>query len=266
MIVDVFPFFNEFEILDIRLNLISNKIDKFVIVEHDIDFNNNPKNYNLESQIKNLNEKYNNKIIYVKISSKPLLDHKWSQEIHQKNNLACAIDMFPDAYFLFGDLDEVPNPDKIDDLVESYHNFGPSILLLYWCINKWDIVLKQRWPGPVLGKRDDILNAGGARKFMCPRGSKSMHWKNPSYPELFPAGWHWSFFGDPKNVVKKLDSVLEGNKIRRKMYGNEESVIKDGRLLTFLGKYCGEAYDQCPVDLYPENIRKILQQYPDWWS
>ena len=104
MIVDVFPFFNEYKILDIRLKILKNYVDKFVIVEHDINFNNQPKPFRLESKINELNFEFDNKIEYMKIHSKPMLNDIWDQEIHQKNNLSCALDLYPDAYFLFGDL------------------------------------------------------------------------------------------------------------------------------------------------------------------
>lgn len=265
MIIDVFPFFNEHDILDIRLQLLNTVVDKFVIVEHDIDFNNRPKKYNLESRIDFIKSKYPNKIEYIKIHSDPMLDNKWDQEIHQKNNLACALDLFPDAYFLFGDLDEVPNPAMINEGIELYKKSGPCIFLLHWCINRWDIVLKQRWPGPVLGKKDDVIEAGGARKFMCPRGSKSMHWKNPSYPSLYPSGWHWSFFGDATHVIEKLNSVLEGDKIRRKIKGQEKQVIEKGDLVLQLKKYCGEINLTPPENLYPEEIKNLISKY-DWWK
>jgi hypothetical protein len=266
MIVDVFPYFNEIEILEIRLNLLENVVDKFVIVEHDIDFNNQPKKFNLEPKINELNSKFKNKIDYIKIKSTPMLDDRWSQEIHQKNNLACALEMYPDSYFLFGDLDEVPNPEIIPKAIELYEEKGPCILLLYWCINKCNVVLKQRWPGPVVGKKADVIKAGGARKFMCPRGSKSMHWKSPFYPELYPAGWHWSFFGDPSRVVEKLDSVLEGNKIRRKMRGNDEKIIREGKFMVHIGKFCGESLDELPENLYNNNVKSLLSKYPSWWQ
>ena len=33
MIIDSFPFFNELELLDLRLNYLNNNVDKFVLVE-----------------------------------------------------------------------------------------------------------------------------------------------------------------------------------------------------------------------------------------
>lgn len=265
MIVDVFPFFNEYEILDIRLELLNPYVDKFVIVEHDIDFNNNVKNFNLEPYIEKLKSQYPNKIDYIKIHSEPLLDDRWSQEIHQKNNLACALDLYPDAYFLFGDLDEVPNPDYISKGIELYNTSGPCLFLLHWCISHWDFVLKQRWPGPVLGKKDDVIKAGGARQFMCPQGSKSMHWKKPTYPEIYPAGWHWSFFGNTDKIIDKLDAVLEGRKIRRKMHGADRQIIDNGKLMVYLGKYCGEALSSPPDNLYPDKVKSIISKH-NWWK
>jgi len=48
MIIDIFPFFNEFEILKIRLEELYNFVDKFVIVENNYSFRGNKKEYNFE--------------------------------------------------------------------------------------------------------------------------------------------------------------------------------------------------------------------------
>jgi len=267
MIVDVFPFFNEYKILDIRLKILKNYVDKFVIVEHDINFNNQPKLFRLESKINELNFEFDNKIEYIKIRSKPMLNDIWDQEIHQKNNLSCALDLYPDAYFLFGDLDEVPNPKMISTAIDLYHKSGPCIFLLYHCLGRWNNVLERRWPGPVFGKKQDVIKSGGCRKFMCPRGSKSMHWKNPSYPELFPGGWHWSFFGETDMVIEKLDAVIEGKKIRKHMKKSEEKkIIENGNLSIPMSKYCGKTLDNIPENLYPLEIKNILSNYNNWWK
>jgi hypothetical protein len=264
MIIDVFPFFNEYEILKIRLELLHLHVDKFVIVEHNIDFNNNIKLFNLEVLIDSLNETYKDKIDYVKIHSDPI-PGVWGQEIHQKNNLSCAIDKYPDAYFLFGDLDEVPNPIFLEEAINLYNKSGPCLFFLDWCINRWDIVMKKQWPGPVFGKKDDIVRMGGVRKFMCPGDTKSKYWVKQFYPALHHSGWHWSYFGDSNSVSQKLDAVIEGKKVRTKIK-DEKTVIDNGQLIHFIKKYAGEFFDSIPDNFYPENIKRVISKYPQWWK
>jgi hypothetical protein len=138
---------------------------------------------------------------------------------------------------------------------------------LYHCLGRWNNVLERRWPGPVFGKKQDVIKSGGCRNFMCPRGSKSMHWKNPSYPELFPGGWHWSYFGETNTVIEKLDAVLEGRKIRKHMKTSEEKkIIENGNLSSTMSKYCGKTLDNIPENLYPLEIKNILSNYNNWWK
>jgi hypothetical protein len=264
MIVDVFPFFNEYEILKIRLELLHPFVDKFVIVEHDIDFNNNKKSFNLDLIIDLLNKKYKNKIDYVKLHSNPI-DGVWGQEIYQKNNLSYAIELYPDAYFLFGDLDEIPNPEFLKEAIELYNKSGPCLFFLDWCINRWDIVMKKEWPGPVFGKKEDVIKAGGVRKFMCPGDTKSKYWVKSFYPSLNHSGWHFSYFGDTNTVSKKLDAVIEGSKVRKKIK-NEKEVIENGQLIHFIKKYAGEFYDKLPDNFYSITIKNIISGYPEWWQ
>ena len=61
-IIDAFIFFNEIELLKVRLQYLGDQIDYFVIVEANIDFNGNPKKYYLHEQISSL--PFSEKIIY----------------------------------------------------------------------------------------------------------------------------------------------------------------------------------------------------------
>ena len=66
MIIDSFNYFNEEEILDLRLNYLSDLVDKFLIVEADITHQGKKKGWNLEKLIKDKFSKFSEKIIYYK--------------------------------------------------------------------------------------------------------------------------------------------------------------------------------------------------------
>lgn len=103
MIYDIFPMFNEIELLQIRLSELSSVIDKFVIVESDHSFRGLPKPYNFENNIK-LFEKYLDKIEYIKTSIK---------DKHEDFHKNAAMESYTlkqcdkDDIIIFGDLDEI---------------------------------------------------------------------------------------------------------------------------------------------------------------
>ena len=64
MIYDCFMFFNELDILDIRLNMLNPFVDKFVIVESTITHSGKPKRL-FYNENKERYKKFNDKIIYI---------------------------------------------------------------------------------------------------------------------------------------------------------------------------------------------------------
>ena len=69
-VFDVFIFFNELDLLDIRLNTLNDKVDFFVLVESTISFSGKPKRLYYQEN-KHLFEKFNHKIIHHIIDDTP---------------------------------------------------------------------------------------------------------------------------------------------------------------------------------------------------
>ena len=63
MLIDCFIFFNEYDILEGRLEYLYDVVDYFVIVEMDVSFNGNPKPMNFSNNIHRY-RKYADKILY----------------------------------------------------------------------------------------------------------------------------------------------------------------------------------------------------------
>jgi len=70
MIYDCFCFFNELEILELRLNILDSVVDKFVICESTVTHTGQPKKMYFEEN-KDRFSKFLHKIIHLKISDTP---------------------------------------------------------------------------------------------------------------------------------------------------------------------------------------------------
>ena len=66
MIIDTFMFFNEKELLELRLRYLNSIVDRFVIVEANITHQGKEKPWNLEKYLENNLAEFKNKITYVK--------------------------------------------------------------------------------------------------------------------------------------------------------------------------------------------------------
>jgi len=104
---DCVPFFNELELLEIRLNELWNIVDYFVIIEANKTFQGDPKPYNLEKD-RNILNKYSEKIIYLKYNW--IYPKGVYAEHIQKDSL---VNGFKNAQkedlIIFSDIDEIPN-------------------------------------------------------------------------------------------------------------------------------------------------------------
>ena len=81
-IYDCIIYLDEDFLLDLRLNILNNFVDYFVIVESNKTWQNNKKKFNFN--IKNF-KKFSHKIIYIKVEDMPAGKNPWIRENFQRN-------------------------------------------------------------------------------------------------------------------------------------------------------------------------------------
>lgn len=125
MIFDCFAFFNELEILDIRLHELSPIVDKFVLVEahHTFQGNRKPLYYD---ENKNLFKKFHDKIIHVPFEFPENInnlfsrtkDSTWAREYHQRDRIGLGLTTArPDDLIIVSDVDEIPSAAKLAEAI-----------------------------------------------------------------------------------------------------------------------------------------------------
>jgi beta-1,4-mannosyl-glycoprotein beta-1,4-N-acetylglucosaminyltransferase len=110
-VFDCFPFFNELDVLEIRLAELDPLVDHFVIVEATRTFTANPKPLYFADNRKRF-DRYAHKIIHVVVDDLPLdAPTHWIREAYQRDaimrGLAAAA---PDDRIIISDCDEIPKP------------------------------------------------------------------------------------------------------------------------------------------------------------
>jgi Glycosyltransferase family 17 len=120
MFVDCFPYFNEVELLELRIRMLNDHVDRFLIVEADKTHRGEPKPFTCQQTIEELGLP-SEKISLLKVSL-PSIDENpdpWARERGQRDSLAYAMDMLPeDAIFFVSDCDEILDPAKIPDALQ----------------------------------------------------------------------------------------------------------------------------------------------------
>ena len=117
MFIDCFPYFNEIELLELRIRMLNEHVDRFLIVEADKTHRGEPKNFTCEEALKEIDVP-TDKISLLKVSLPSIEENPdpWVRERGQRDALTYAMDMFSDdTIFFVSDCDEILDPSKIPD-------------------------------------------------------------------------------------------------------------------------------------------------------
>jgi len=190
MIIDAFTFFNEYDMLEARLQYYYDFVDKFIICECDHTHAGNYKGFNFEDNL-NRYDKYLTKIHYLKLTINPKYYNftkpkttnysagNWVLEKQQRNFLINGMYNAED-FVLISDVDEVCTIQSIKDSIASYKDdmvaIGSSQEMFWYSFKTKEPNL---WSGSVLTKVKYALQYSPEffrdKRWVLPKGLKGYH-------------------------------------------------------------------------------------------
>ena len=262
-------YFDEDLMLDLRLNVLNNVADKFVIVESKTDHSGNPKKLNFD--IKNF-KKFSNKIKYLVVDTLPVRkkifsiswrnEPSWLRENFQRNYLQEGFKNEHDNdLVMISDIDEIPDPKKIKNFNKEkkyacfvQKNFQQKLNLLNATIPNWygtKICIKKFLKSPQW-----LRNIKIKKKF----------WKiyRPNPPQLiFDGGWHFSFLKNSKNISRKIRSYAHQEYNKEEFFDVKTIDDKISQSKDILGR--DFYYKKIELDnTYPEFILNNREIFKKW--
>lgn len=223
MIYDCFTFFNELDLLEIRLNVLNDVVDKFVLVEMNKTHTGQENPLYFE-QNKERFVGFIDKIIHVKVTEAPELDgaqqdkygNKWLLENFQRDKIMSGlVGALPDDIIIVSDLDELPNPDTIREYKEQKAN-GIWVLeqkLMYYFLNNICATSPIWKNGSRMGRYADLLDPKQDLKakefYQFSRKGMPTYFRFCSGKYVKDAGWHFSFLGGLEAIMKKRQAIVE---------------------------------------------------------
>lgn len=268
MVYDCFQFFNELDILKIRLNVLSPVVDRFVISEATETFSGLKKPLYYEEN-KEMFAAFQDKIIHVVVDDTPA-GGTHERDTFQKNAVTRGLAGCTDEdIIIFSDLDEIPNPDKIREILQNFQEdkiYHFAQRLFYCYLNMEEV------SGSLLSYAGEF--EGVERKKWI--GTKMLSYKllreqNLLLGELrFPerkeigirvddGGWHFGYMGGHgekdirKRVQEKVISAAHQEYNSRHVLSNVTDQIKDGK--DIFGR--NAQFVRCEIDeSFPQYIRE----------
>ena len=256
---DCFMYNNEELLLDLRLNILSKYVKKFILVESTIDHQGNKKKKFFK--IENFN-KFKDKIIHLKIEDFPKeMFGTWERENFQRNCISKSINnLLDDDYIIISDIDEIPNFDNLKSF-EKYKFTAFQQSNFCYKFNMKNITYPI-WYGSKLCKKKYLKSPQWLRNQKVKKYSFLQFYKI-KWNIIKNGGWHFSFLMQPTEIKKKIKSFAhdEFNKKEFLELSEIEKKIKLGEDLF------NRAQKYIKVDLdnsFPKQIFDNIDKYKEW--
>lgn len=281
-IYDCFIFFNELDLLELRLRILDKVVDYFVIVEAKKTHSGKDKPLNFLEN-KERFKKWENKIIYVIPEKLPLPTKIYFKDNWRMNSVLgigrfrpeiaqrkCVKEGLKKAknedLVIISDLDEIPNPKKIDLIKKLLKDPKNKVICLnqkmyYYYLNG---LKQENWPGPRVCTYKTFKNYFGSHSENL-RRLRSMRLRlkmklNKGVKNIKEGGWHFSYLGNPETISEKIKSISHVENDREEFTSVKKIKNRVNEGLDLFGRKDGIKY--VPIDdSFPLEIRKNKKKY-----
>lgn len=273
MVYDCFQFFNELDILKLRLHIMDPVVDRFVISEATETFSGNPKPLYYEEN-KEMFAEFAHKIIHVVVEDTPP-GYTHDRDTFQKNAVGRGLkDCTDDDIIIFSDLDEIPNPEKVKEILQ---NFDPAKIyhfaqrMFYCYLNMEEVsgnLLSYAGEFPGVKKKQWIGSKLCSFRLLREQNLQLGELRFPERKEIgirvSDGGWHFGYMGGhgeknaKKRVAEKVKSAAHQEFNKAEILSGVVDNIKDGK--DIFGRNASFRLVEID-DTYPEYLRNHLPEY-----
>jgi beta-1,4-mannosyl-glycoprotein beta-1,4-N-acetylglucosaminyltransferase len=262
-IYDCFQYFNEDHIVDLRLNILDQYVDYFVISESNRTHQGEEKKINFD--IKKFS-KFKDKIKFIiadytnEIKFKKHTGGESPIEQHQRNSLIRGIkNASPEDLIILSDSDEIPDLTKLSEINKNKKFIAFSQKMFMYKLNLQNLD-ESDWIGSKMTKKENITSMQDLRNL---KFKDYPFWRiDKNNLQTIKGGWHFSFLQTPKQILNKIKSFSHGehnnNNIDEKNI--EEKILKNEDIF---GR--GITLKRIQIDSsYPSYIFKNKEKFSKW--
>jgi len=245
MIYNGFIFYDEFDMLDIRLNELWNTVDYFILVESPTTHRNVPKPLFFE-QNKKKYEPFMSKIRHI-VHELPMSETPYVNENeHRRGIMKGCYDTKPNDYVIITDADEIPRASAIRNYNRECARLSMDFYYYYYNFRaegKWRLANMLRY-----GAIDRDINLYRTGQYEC--------------DVITDAGWHFSKMYSLEEIKYKFQHALADELHYTEILDNLEAWRKAGET-----HWCGYDVKFNKVDIddsYPLYFRQNIKRFKDF--
>lgn len=271
-VLDTFLFYNELDLLKVRLAYLGEHVDQFIITEANIDFAGKPKPFLLNAElIRSL--PFSEKIVYhqefINLDSFAWRYKRfryqnrkskflWTIQDAQRNSLLKPLRNYSkNDIVIFSDLDEFPAIPALHEAINTLNlsssnpdRLALSLQQLFFYFNVNSCAHEDLFYGSVLAQNAAVFHF---------KPHKLRADKN-DLPHIESGGWHFSYFMDEEKIINKVLAIsdVEGLSHFKQMSADEVRFKVKNKL---------DLYDRAiplggkPANPIPEQLLELIHKY-----
>ena len=266
-IYDCFSYWDEDLLLDLRLNVLNDFIDYFVIVEGNKTWQNNFKKLRFDI---NKFSKFKDKIIYIPVEDMPKGANPYLRENHQRNCISRGLkNALENDLIIISDLDEIPNPQAFKLFSNSMKYAVFKQKHFYYKINLQS-QKKPYWHGSRICVKKFLKSPQWLREL---KFKKRPFWRLDKLRLnniIDDGGWHFCNLKNAEQLLYKYKNLCETNdpynfneKIDKKYLQLDEIKKRINFGQDIIGR--NETYEAQNLDnSFPKYILENKSAYKEW--
>ena len=269
MLIDAFLFFNEAELVELRIKYLDKMVDYFVIVEANITHQGKKKGWNFPKILESNLKEFSEKIQYHQLDINPekikneeswIIDDIKGDDAHkidnfQRNYIKTACEKFSNEDILIiSDIDEIPSKKKLEFIMScDFNKIAPVVLEQHLFHIDCNFLRLESWRGSIVTTMK-ICNAYSPHQLRRARNRIS-HFSD--------SGWSFSSFGGPKKIKEKLEAFAhkEFNSDKFKNVDHIMNCQKTGADL-FHRKVQAKKVNK---NFFPRDLLELMEQNPTYY-
>ncbi len=290
---DCFTFFNELDVLEIRLQELADVVDRFVLVEATHTHQGEPKPLYYGDNMARFRE-FIDRIVHVVVefpdertlaTRYPGLSLNWAREHYQRDMIVRGLkDSFSDDLIIISDVDEIPSADAVRRaLKQNGFRVFEQRLYYYWlncqCVSLNN--LPYMWLGSVMLRIADLNTPQSVRDLVKPAiwgygprqglvRTGARLWRalrgllGKPITNISPGGWHFSYLGGVEAIISKLRAFAHAELVTDEILRPEviQEYVKRGidlykRGFQFKFVPIDNSFPRCVVE-NPDKWRKLI--------
>jgi hypothetical protein len=264
-VFDCFIFYNELDLLKIRLEELYDHVDYFVICEATVTFQGKPKPAHFDLN-KSAFARFADKIIHLIVDDMPAAGLEpdydaivWGREHHQRNAIRRGLGKAqPDDIVIISDCDEIIRPDAIKYLRGNSGYFLLDMPMYQFFLNM--CAQESGWRKPFAYSYDldaeiPDFNVNRSNEMRC-----FDHFSGRNH-YIRNAGWHFTFLGGAARVKDKLMAYSHTDGWHRRMW---DASLLDDQMVALREVGGSKVLKYCRIDNgFPEVVQRDEKKYLD---